>query len=312
MAKILIIPDIHHRTSTVRWVKERFPDADRTVFLGDIFDDFGDTPAKAAHTAEWLSAQLADERNIFLLGNHDVSYQYPANKALYCSGFGHEKASAILGKLNIIEWREKTKIFHVEGRMLFSHAGISRTFLSKLTSEGYLQDKAYTASTLYEALQETERKCRFESANSFGSSKPHPLFAAGYDRGGNADVGGPLWIDVSRFEPIPGIAQCFGHTPQFPASFGIRVYKKKQDGTPKWAETYWPEKDTRKYSHLISNGIGIDIDSHLCSIGTYDTDSGEFTVHKIVFTDKYHLAGRTGIESITPISSINIHAYFPA
>src|SRR5688500_14181414 len=102
MARTLIIPDIHHQIAVVDAVLER-EDHDRVIFLGDYFDDFGDTPEKARRTASRRQPRLGDPAMTFLFGNPDLPYLYSV-AGLGCSGFSFEKREAILGVLGPDDW----------------------------------------------------------------------------------------------------------------------------------------------------------------------------------------------------------------
>ena len=301
--KHLIIPDIHHRIDVADWIFNRV-EFDRAILLGDYFDDFGDTPEIAVKTAVWLREHIDNKDFTFLVGNHDLPYMYPHNRGLYCSGFEKLKSAAILQELNIFDFREKTKLFHRVDNVVFSHAGISRTLLEYLVYKGYLGSVASTASEL--ELQLTSLLPSLRNWNESGAMV-HPLVDAGCDRGGKAEVGGATWCDLSYFQPTPNIVQVFGHTPIFPTAVAIQLQSKNKDGSFNRAHPSYPEKESRDLKHLYQNGIGIDIDSHLCSFATWDSTTGEFNVHKIkfVYNTYKHPIVPTSIESTTIVWSFN-------
>lgn len=121
----LVIPDIHnHVDSADEWI-ERFP-ADRIIFLGDYFDNFGDTPEDAERTARWLRDSLAQPNRIHLWGNHDLPYGFVSEPSLYCPGFTPKKSELVSQVLNWDEHWSRLKLVHFEREYAFSHAGISR------------------------------------------------------------------------------------------------------------------------------------------------------------------------------------------
>lgn len=273
--KYLIIPDVHHRVRTVDWIMERVK-ADVNIFLGDFMDDFDDTPKEAAFTANWLNQNILRKDCVFLVGNHDLAYMYPQNRGLYCSGFDKVKCDTVLKNLNIIDWRENTKLFHRIDNVIFSHAGISGGLIHYLIRKGWMEKMPETPEQLDEAIGIIAGSVRTwnESANMV-----HPLVDAGYDRGGKAESGGLTWCDFSSFLPIKNVVQVFGHTPIYPRAVALKLVAKNG----KTCTTSYPEKESRVLNHLYQNGIGIDIDSHLCSFATWDSDTGLLDVFRINF-----------------------------
>ena len=194
MAKTLIIPDIHHQIAVVDGVLGR-EDHDRVVFLGDYFDDFGDTPEKARQTATWLKRRLRDPRMTFLFGNHDLPYRYTV-AGLGCSGFSFEKREAILDVLDESDWGALRLHAWIDG-ILVTHAGWNEAFCD---ADGRVT-REYVDSACAECVAE------------LAAGRMHPLVAAGMSRGGTAAVPGIVWQDWSELRPIAGLHQVVGHTP---------------------------------------------------------------------------------------------------
>jgi metallophosphoesterase superfamily enzyme len=92
--KILILPDIHNRWELAeKTINEIKPS--KTIFLGDYFDDFNDTPQDISETAEWFKHSVHQENRIHLVGNHDTHYWFTTNKFLRCSGYEQYKSITI-------------------------------------------------------------------------------------------------------------------------------------------------------------------------------------------------------------------------
>lgn len=127
----LIIPDIHNAVSIAQGIIDAHP-ADRRVFLGDVYDDFGDTIAQAQAAARWHRVQLADSRNIFLFGNHDMPYAFDGNPLLACSGYTSHKKMAINRILTASDWAKVKLYVHLDG-WLISHAGLHPSLGSSIT-----------------------------------------------------------------------------------------------------------------------------------------------------------------------------------
>jgi len=208
MPKTLILTDVHHRIDLVDEIVA-LEKADKVIWTGDYQDQFEDTPEDAKKTAIWLKGKLEDPRNVMIIGNHDWTYMYPDNKHAYCSGFSDEKSEAIRKILNKNDFA-KLKSFHVENNILFSHAGISKRFLDFVVKKGdWDEDKEYSLENIVSSLEDWTEKARL----LFPVGGSHPLFMAGWDRGGRQDYGGIIWEDSRTHFPIKGLKQIFGHTP---------------------------------------------------------------------------------------------------
>ena len=281
--KTIIIGDIHHQYRVVdKILAHQKGNYNKAIFLGDYFDSFTDNPDIAKETATWLNDILNNPDYIFLSGNHDVSYMYPSNKNLYCSGFEYYKSKAILSVLDINKFRDKTKLFHRINNVFFSHAGISRKFLEYIQRRGEIDEVSYDPNIIESQLNSMMVKAH----NYCDIGYAHPLYDAGSDRGGRAEQGGLIWCDLHSFEPIPNVVSIFGHTPVFPNPFAVRLAKYNETIGWKRGETYYPEKDTRGHEHLIVNGIGIGLDSHLHTFALYHEDENRLEIFKVTYDQK--------------------------
>jgi len=190
--RTLIISDLHHHTENAdHWLATQ--PHDRVVFLGDYFDDFGDDVSDARRTAMWLRDRIEKTDDVFLIGNHDISYMFPNAPELYCPGFTPAKARGIAEILRPEHWR-RLRLAHAEQGWLISHAGFHPMWLKEPTVEAFLN------------LCDLAMK----RANRGGTD---PFLGAGADRGGSQPIGGPLWMDWNTLIPIAGIHQIVGHTP---------------------------------------------------------------------------------------------------
>lgn len=190
--RTLIIPDIHHRIERAEhWLATQ--QYDHAVFLGDYFDDFENHLRRTRLTAYWLRERMNKTRDIFLLGNHDISYMFPNSPHFVSSGFSHEKSKAIQRILRPEHW-ERFKIAHAEQGWLMSHAGFHPFWVKDPSVKKLL------------------KRCEM----ALSRAKNHmedPLLGAGKERGGEQHLGGPLWMDWQTLVPIPGINQIVGHSP---------------------------------------------------------------------------------------------------
>jgi len=203
--KIAVIPDVHNKIRAVDRIlaSDSF---DQVIFLGDIWDDFHDTPDDATDVARWVKGLVRDKRITFLWGNHDISYGF-RNRAILCSGYGFGKDCAIWKILDERDFSLWKFFWHAQG-FLFSHAGLHPRFLPPLWKE-----KDITTKNLKEYLSHESSKCLIELNQDSGF---HWFFIAGDARRHTPvgiPVGGLLWCDArTEFEPVPNLSQVFGHT----------------------------------------------------------------------------------------------------
>lgn len=191
----LIIGDIHHRTDLVDRALVRFRGScDRIVFLGDYFDNFGDTPERMRTTCRWLKASMAAANRVHLFGNHDISYFFPEHRQCRCPGHSTEKQQVFDEEMAGIAPNALRIATHV-GDWLLAHAGFSAAIAHGQPAGEIV------------LMAESE-------LDSIASGKDSHLLHVGPSRGGYDRVGGPLWLDWSReFRPIAGLNQIVGHSP---------------------------------------------------------------------------------------------------
>ena len=211
--RTLIVPDIHNDVQRVDAIiaslSGRF---DQICFLGDYFDDFGDRPTDVEQVAGWLRASLEEPKRIHLLGNHDVAYLFPGDHT-WCTGSTPEKMRAIRAVLDDARLDRLRAAFEIDG-WLVSHAGFHPSMTGGLNGPELV------------AMAD-------ESLRVLATGAPHPLFAAGFARGGPAPFGGVTWLDFTEeFQPIGNLHQLVGHTP---LRGGVRGYHVLGDGS--WVKT---------------------------------------------------------------------------
>lgn len=197
--KLLIIPDIHTHFQKAERIVSKFEKTHKFIFIGDYFDQFGDTPEINSATAKWLK-DLMDYRPewVYLYGNHDVHY----NKqfSVMCSGFSSAKKIAINEVLTIEDWN-KLKYFHYENGHWFSHAGITKYWFQHPMKEKLNIDNVQMI------IDEAEQKLKIQDPTD------NAIWAASSKRGGTSPVGSITWQDWRDLELIPEIRQVVGHTP---------------------------------------------------------------------------------------------------
>lgn len=210
MPKTIIIPDVHHKIDKVNKIldKEQPGENDLFLSLGDWFDDFGDSPAIAIKTAEYvlkLQKELGS-RFKWLLGNHDLPYVYPAlARELWCSGVTEAKLDAVKPVLEGELDKTNVALCHIvesKGRLpvVISHAGVHK--------QQFFTDKKITVKKIKKDTEEALWGLNTELTT-------HNLLHAGKCRGGILPVGGIVWLDwYHEFVPQSNINQIVGHSTQ--------------------------------------------------------------------------------------------------
>lgn len=196
--KLLVIPDIHTHFAKVERIIGKFGKTHKFVFVGDYFDQFGDTPELNASTAHWLKTTTEEFPEwVYLYGNHDVIYH--PNFSCMCSGFSSQKKTAINEVLSIDDWN-KLKFFHFENGHWFSHAGLTKYWFQHPMKEGISVDN------VQRIIDDAIIKLKADDHNN-------AIWASSYRRGGNNPVGGIVWEDHNDMELIHNLHQVYGHTP---------------------------------------------------------------------------------------------------
>ena len=125
--KIILIGDIHGRDSWMNIVEQN-PDADLFVFVGDYFDSFT-IPALSQINNFKLILNFRDEnpdKVILLFGNHD--FHYTSGCIGHYTGFDYSVFYNMKLDLESLIRQEILKICYVKDDILFSHAGLTKTW----------------------------------------------------------------------------------------------------------------------------------------------------------------------------------------
>lgn len=200
MPKTLIIPDIHNREERAEKIIAAYPEVEKIVFLGDYFDNFGDSPRDAARVARWLLQSLQDPRRVHLMGNHDVHYLVSSRFA--CSGWTpqkHDVIQQVIAQHSDKEILSNIRVFCKVGEYLCSHAGIGPEFKQALG----LEDVSFPD------LEKLHESFSWDASDALCRA----MCAAGPWRGGR-EIAGPLWADWNgEFDDCLPMPQLVGHTP---------------------------------------------------------------------------------------------------
>lgn len=200
--KVLTISDLHGRDV---WKEVDVRAYDQIIFLGDYTDSyyFDDLTIYTNLTEIIGLKQREPTRVTLLLGNHDAQYRYYPDYS--CSGFRPKAQPALTALFD--EHRSLFQISHQIGDYLFTHAGVTTSWLKEFVA---LTERTWSSLP-----------AGFDLAGLLNDAEPHRgplrdlLLAAGPVRGGNALFGGPVWADRSetRTDYLKGYHQVVGHTP---------------------------------------------------------------------------------------------------
>jgi hypothetical protein len=197
--KTIVIGDIHNYVDGIETLLDSIPH-DQVIFLGDYFDNFGDTPHIAQKTALWLINSLRHENRIHLMGNHDMPYRYSGNIYLDCPGYTTKKSAAINSTMALLEgsW-DKIKFAHFdhENNFIFSHAGLTEKLFPVCPINGI--DLKAVEQRIIEAGEQLNKD----------SQARVDIFCENID----PSYCGITWIRPFSFKPISGVTQVVGHTP---------------------------------------------------------------------------------------------------
>ena len=199
MEKILVIGDIHGRDIWKDIVKKEEKNVDRIIFIGDYFDTPVVSPGKILKNfIEIIDYKKANkEKVVLLLGNHDVHYLFEG-KVEKCSGYDAKYAFANRIALTEAYSQNFLKYAYEYQDIIFSHAGVSASWLSIRTRHLPKAKKTEKISTIINSLE--PEAFSFWDFDTSGSGE-HPCQS-------------PIWIRpmaLSKELPI-GYRQVVGHT----------------------------------------------------------------------------------------------------
>lgn len=195
--KLLVIGDVHLKFEKAERIASKYNKDYKIIFVGDYFDNFGDTPELNLACADWLKESMSKPNRIHLRGNHDEIYD-PRTSSM-CSGFSTQKKTAINSTMTLEDW-DKLKYFHFENGWWFSHAGLTKYWFQHSMKESITVD--HVQKTIDDAI--IKQRTGIED---------NAIWAADSSRGGDNPVGSILWCDWRNLDMIPSMKQVVGHTP---------------------------------------------------------------------------------------------------
>ena len=124
--KILVIPDTHGDSRS--WIKKDLDQYDQIVFMGDYFDS-ETIPFDRQLTVFDQIIYLKDTLNkvVLLTGNHELQYIINNGAEIY-TGFQEKHAKTLNLLLSELVENQILVAAHSIGNVLFTHAGLSKTF----------------------------------------------------------------------------------------------------------------------------------------------------------------------------------------
>jgi predicted MPP superfamily phosphohydrolase len=192
--RTISVGDLHGNDD---WQRIRPDNYDIIIFLGDYLDSAFVEDTEMLNNLDEITAfrKAYPDKVKLLLGNHEISYLFPAYRA---TGFRHYIARQVQTRL-----KKNAHLFQVAFQYknyLWTHAGIQ--------SEYYLQK-------ILPQVRETDENLA-STLNRLYKEKYSPLFEVGPERGGGRNAtGGPFWLHSTRLleNPLKGYHQIVGHTP---------------------------------------------------------------------------------------------------
>jgi hypothetical protein len=266
--KVLIIPDIHNRIDVAEKIIGSVK-PDQTIFLGDVFDDFHDTPDIARKVAMWFRESVHRSDRIHLVGNHDTHYWFKDNSALRCSGYEYAKSIAINDIVTLKEW-EKLKWFHViDDTWLLSHAG----FHPSILGGDAFHPLELSTSTLKHVVKRLNRDVK-EANKALYAKGGHWFTRPGFSRSSSPFYGGLTWCDWNdEFIPIKGVNQIVGHTPSRRIT-----WKNVEKGDTRWKQVYLENNVVPVFAKDTSYNICLDTHPGSQYYAIYE--HGKLQIHK--------------------------------
>lgn len=205
MSKWIAIGDVHGRQNWKSIVNTEIDQIDRIIFVGDYFDSFDIVmPAQIDNFKDLLELKKSyPDKVVLLTGNHDVHYLSSMREQY--SGYNHKFAYMIEHDCILPAIKDKLlQMCHVEDDFIFTHAGITNTWLLLTGIVESINDITDLDVKLNDAFYYQPNTFRFQSSYKFSLS----------DNYGNNIWQGPLWVRPSSLitDKIGNYKQVVGHT----------------------------------------------------------------------------------------------------
>lgn len=198
MTKTIVIGDLHGR-DIWRNIVEKEKDATKFIFMGDYWDSF-DVPF-VEQVENWTNLVTFKASNpdkvVLLIGNHDFHYMWFAKEQY--SGYQDEYELVIKDLVKIAR-KEWLTMAYQEGNYLFTHAGVTKTWLE----ENHIHADAEwgdVASEINAVFYDHPEAFRFTPSTRM-------------DTYGDSITQSPIWVrpEALKRDMIEGFTQVIGHT----------------------------------------------------------------------------------------------------
>jgi hypothetical protein len=202
--KIVAIGDTHGRTEW-KEIIARESDADKVIFIGDYLDSYDIGVKKQVKNFKEILdyKESSPDKVILLIGNHDYHY-LPAvtGRQEKYSGWRYPFYRDCSGRLDSGTRTGKVLGCYVIGDIIFSHAGISKTWCRIHNVD--LDNLQESVNTLL--VKDDGYSFSFEQLNKETMSFSNPY--------GNNLYQSPIWIRPSSLikDKLEGYKQVVGHT----------------------------------------------------------------------------------------------------
>ena len=194
------IGDIHGRSEWKPIVAKGY---DRVIFIGDYFDTHENIQGKEQieNFKQIISYKEANPNIELLLGNHDFHYLRGIEERY--SGFQPDFYAQIQEVLVMALNMEFLKASHLEGDILFTHAGVTNTWAQ------ILHHPENISGSINELFESNPQSLGFTPC-------PKDKFPGYVDSTGDEICQSPIWVRPNSLlkDKFTGFRQVVGHTPQ--------------------------------------------------------------------------------------------------
>ena len=193
--KIIVIGDVHGHDSWKRVLARENNEFDKIVFLGDYLDGFNTSKEKIRENFYEILKfkEEQGDKCILLLGNHD--WHYVSFGERY-SGWSNDTFRwANLAVKDCLE-NETIKILHREDDILFTHAGITKTWMR------------------YWFESDNPNKLQFINYKDLSPKVLNFTYGDSFSEYGDTVYSSPIWVRPASLlkDKIDGFKQVVGHT----------------------------------------------------------------------------------------------------
>lgn len=203
---MIVIPDVHGRTFWKEAVKGK--ENEDIIFLGDFTDPYYNeeiSPEKALENLNEIIEfkKIHPDNVILLVGNHDLSYFYPAVDATnrYCRHLVQDIRKLFVDNIELFQLAYEKEINGK--RFVFSHSYIHKLWLDDLYGKGH-----WRKNSIIKRLNKDFQRFLYGLGFALDNVSCY--------RGGYKSYGSMVWADIREVDlfkqPCIGDYSVFGHT----------------------------------------------------------------------------------------------------